>query len=193
MVGIKPNFTPLDVLRAFFIIDKNVSRQVLVKKMEIGEGTVRSILNILKQKQMITSTQKGHTLTDKGEGLLNEITHHITVPKEVKTNFYKNKKQAALVVMTQKPVKVSTDLRDIGVRRGASSAMVLNYSSGKLLAKGLEECDFRGLEKLFDYKQNNTLVIAFADKLSEAMNSALAIALEIDSKLNAEIAMTIEF
>ncbi len=193
MAGVQPNFTPLDVLRAFFIIDENVSRQMLVKRLGLGEGTIRSILSILKQKELIASTQKGHTLTDKGEMLLEEIKQHIILPKEVKTGFYKNKKQIALVVKTKEPIAMTTDLRDIGIRRGASAAMALTYANGDLYAKGLEECDFSELVKLFDYKQNNTLIIVFSEKISEALNSALAMALTLDNKLNAIIAMTIEF
>lgn len=193
MVGIQPNFTPLDVLRAFFLIEENVSRQALVRELELGEGTVRSILDILKQKKLIASTQQGHTLTEKGEMLVNDIKTHISPPKEVQTSFYPDKKQAAVLVKTKEPAKITTELRDIAVRRGAKAALILIYSNGNLYARGLEESDFSSLTGMFEFRQNNTLIIAFADRISEATNAALAIALEIDDKLNAEVAMTIEF
>ncbi len=193
MAGIQPNFTPLDVLRALFLIDENISRQSLVKKLELGEGTVRSILDILKQKRLIASTQQGHSLTDKGELFLEEIKNHISAPKTAKTDFYKNKKQIALLLKTKQPATITTELRDIAVRRGATAAIILVYANGNFYAEGLEKCDFSSLKSLFDYKQNNTIVITFAPKESEAENAALAIAMELDQKLNAEIAMAIEF
>lgn len=193
MVGIQPNFTPLDVLRALFLIEENVSRQSLVKKLELGEGTVRSVLDILKQKRLIASTQQGHSLTDKGNLLLAEIKGHISAPKKARTEFYKNKKQVALLVKTKQPAAIATELRDIAIRRGATAAIILTYANNDFYAEGLEDCDFSSLKEIFDCKQNNTLIITFAAKESEAENAALAVAMEIDSKLNAELAMAIEF
>ena len=46
MVGNLPNFTKLDVLRCLFRIEKPLSRSALSESLELGEGTIRSILDI---------------------------------------------------------------------------------------------------------------------------------------------------
>ena len=74
MVGNIPNFNDVDILRCFLKIDKDISRIDLVKKLQLGEGTIRTILNILKNNNLITSTQKGHSFNEKGVKILNNIS-----------------------------------------------------------------------------------------------------------------------
>ncbi|MBI2656169.1 hypothetical protein HYX03_00330, partial [Candidatus Woesearchaeota archaeon] len=52
MVGNIQNFTKLDILRCFLRFNKNTGRQELSRKLELGEGTVRTILNTLKSKKL---------------------------------------------------------------------------------------------------------------------------------------------
>ena len=73
MVGNIPNFTKIDVLRCFLRLKKNTGRQELARDIGLGEGTIRTILNILKSKQLLDSTKKGHFLSKKGTDVLNQI------------------------------------------------------------------------------------------------------------------------
>ena len=66
MVGNIPNFTKIDALRCFLRFNKNIGRQDLAKDLELGEGTVRTILEILKAKKLLDSTKRGHFLSKKG-------------------------------------------------------------------------------------------------------------------------------
>ena len=59
MVGNIPNFTKIDLLRCFVRLNKNIGRKELSKELGLGEGTVRTILNILKSKKLLDSTKKG--------------------------------------------------------------------------------------------------------------------------------------
>ena len=48
MVGNLSNFMRIDVLRCLLKIEKPISRLKLSEILELGEGTIRSILDILK-------------------------------------------------------------------------------------------------------------------------------------------------
>ena len=50
MVGNTPNFSKYDVLRCFLRLEKEIGRQELAKELSLGEGTIRSILDILKKR-----------------------------------------------------------------------------------------------------------------------------------------------
>ncbi|MBU1854791.1 MAG: hypothetical protein KKF89_03655, partial [Nanoarchaeota archaeon] len=68
MVGNKPNYKEEDILRTFlYIEDKPVSRAELVEKLELGEGTIRTILSFLKEKKLLKSNRPGHYLSKKGK------------------------------------------------------------------------------------------------------------------------------
>ena len=66
MVGNIPGYVKTDIIRAFLLINENVRSNDLVSKLALCEGTVRSILDILIHKNLIYSTKKGHSLTEKG-------------------------------------------------------------------------------------------------------------------------------
>ena len=105
MVGNIPNFTKFDVLRSLFRIDENTSRSELVEKLGLGEGTVRTILDMLKEKGFIESTRQGHGLTDSGKGLLKKLNRIMTFPRKVNTPFYKELKQIGLLLKNREKIK----------------------------------------------------------------------------------------
>ena len=93
MVGNKPNYEKEDIIRAFLLIDKNpISRLELVTKLLLGEGTIRTILDILKRKELLTSMNKGHLLSLKGEKKKEYIYNNFDGPKKLGLKQYKNMK-----------------------------------------------------------------------------------------------------
>jgi len=173
MVGNKPNFNDFDVIRCFLAASRNISRQRLVRELGLGEGTVRSLLGILKSKGIISSTRKGHSLTRKGEALAGRINCSLEIRK-IKTKIYKNTRQAAVLVRTKRQVKISVGLRDIAIKNGADAALILSFDK-KLYAPGME-INFPELERIFEFEKNNVLVVSFAKTQRDAENSALAVA-----------------
>ena len=98
MVGNISNFGKLDVLRAFLNINqKPISRSQLTSQLKFGEGTVRSILGILKSKNLIESTREGHFLSKKGE----KAKTRIGAPQEVQLNKINPHQKMGLVLKAQ--------------------------------------------------------------------------------------------
>ena len=80
MTGNKPNFTNIDVLRCFLRLSKNTGRQELSRQLKLGEGTVRTILGLLKSRKLLQSTKKGHFLSKLGLLELSRLHDNVENP-----------------------------------------------------------------------------------------------------------------
>lgn len=184
MVGNIPNFTKIDILRCLLRFNKNISRQELARELELGEGTVRSILEDLKSKKFLGSTKKGHFLSSKGHEMLLRIYGLITAPKEIKLqDTYPDSKKVGVVVRDALSLKGLYKIRDIAVKNGADGAIILKFENRLYAPESNYEQSYEELESNFDFKNNDVLAIAFSNKKRHAENGALAIAVELNNKL----------
>ena len=184
MVGNIPNFTKIDILRCFLRFKKNIGRQELAKDLELGEGTVRTILKILKSKNLLEQTKKGHFLSKKGEEALNQVYGCISMPKSIMLrDFYPDFKKIGVQAVNVSGLKEIYRLRDIAVKSGAEGAVILKFD-GRLYAPDSDyEQDYTQLEEYFDFRDNDILVIVFSGEKRLAENGALPIAAELKSPL----------
>lgn len=184
MVGNIPNFTRIDILRCFLRFSKNIGRQELARELELGEGTLRTILNILKSKKLLDSTKKGHFLSKKGTGVLNQIYEYIDIPKHLAIkSLYPNLKKIGVLIKNISNLKELYKLRDIAVKNSAEGALILKFENKLYAPESDYEQDYRELESYFDFKNNDVLVIAFSNEKRHAENGALAIAIELNDAL----------
>lgn len=184
MVGNTSNFSRIDILRCFLRLTKETGRQELAKELELGEGTIRTILNALKSKKLLHSTKKGHFLSSKGGRILNEMLKNIGMVKETRLkSVYPNAKKVAVLIRKVPSLKQLHKLRDIAVKNGADGALILKFN-GKLYAQESGyEMDFKELEKLFHLNNDDALIVAFSLNRKSAENGALAIAIELKDSL----------
>ena len=95
MVGNLSNFTRIDILRCLLKIDQPLSRSQLSKILDLGEGTIRAILDILKKNKLLESNKQGHYLSAKGNSIVEKILSNINIKKIDLTELPKNKKKTA--------------------------------------------------------------------------------------------------
>lgn len=184
MVGNIPNFSRIDILRCFLRFNKNISRKNLAKELELGEGTIRTILNVLKSKKFLNSTKKGHFLSNKGNEVLKQISASVSAPNVITMQgLYPNLKKVGILVRNIPNLKGMYKLRDMAVKSGAEGALILKFD-GKLYApeSGYEQ-DYNELKEIFEFKENDALVIAFSARKRQAEIGALVIAAELNSAL----------
>src|SRR3989338_10645262 len=186
MVGNKPNFNSYDILRCLFRIEEGISRQLLAKSLELGEGTIRTILDILKDRKFIESSKKGHFLSSHGRNAMNELKKSINPPKKIESeHIYKNLKKCGIAVKGVKELANTYRLRDIAVKNGSEGALILKFD--KRLYAPESDYDYSWLEKSFELESGDILALAFADSYSIAENSALAVASELNPSLKSFI------
>ncbi|MBS3101473.1 hypothetical protein J4204_05035 [Candidatus Woesearchaeota archaeon] len=184
MVGNIPNFTKIDILRCFLKFSKNTGRQELARELELGEGTVRTILKSLKSKKLLEQTKKGHFLSRKGADALQHIYGCISAPKSIAMHkIYPDSKKVGVMIRNAPNLEELYRLRDIAVKNGADGAIILKFE-GRLYAPEYEyEQDYKELERNFDLKNGDVLVISFSHEKRSAENGALAIAVDLNGDL----------
>ena len=184
MVGNIPNYTKIDVLRCFLEIEKHISRKELVRVLGLGEGTVRTILGILKKKKIISSTRKGHSLTNKGNKLLKKINNIVEIKRVDSNIIYPKSKKVGILVKGRKKRKIDYRLRDIAVKNKADGAVMFVFDKRLYLPNVDYSSRFAELEKEFNFKKGNLLIISFSNNYKNAESGALAIAMSICKDLN---------
>ena len=184
MVGNIPNFSKIDILRCFLRLDRNIGRQELAQELELGEGTIRTILGLLKSKKLLASTKKGHFLSKKGDEMFFQINNCISMPQSLAIrHIYPELKKVGILVNNPSNLREAYKLRDIAVKNGAEGAIILQFN-GKLHAPESDyKHDFKELEKKFKLKNNDILIVSFSNKNKNAEAGALSIAVELSKFL----------
>lgn len=183
MVGNLSNFTNIDILRCLLKIDKPVSRSQLSKTLDLGEGTIRSILDKLKKTKLLESNNKGHFLSAIGNNLVKKIKDDIDMKVITLTNFYPNKKKTAIHIRDPKKIGKTHILRDEAVKNGAEGAIILYYDNKLKVFDSDYEQDFSELENKFDLGKNDLLIVAYADSYKLAEHGAFAVVIHLDKNL----------
>jgi len=184
MVGNTPNFTKIDVLRCFLRFKKNLGRQELARELELGEGTIRTILEKLKEKNLLESTKKGHFLSKRGTEILSQTFIGVSLPKEVEIKeIYPGYKKIAILLKNASNFKEVYKLRDIAVKNGAEGAVILHYKNKLYAPESDYNFDYSELEKYFRLENGDVLIISFSNNKRYAENGAFAIAIELSQEL----------
>ena len=182
MVGNLSNFTKIDILRCLLRIEKPISRSELSKTLGLGEGTMRSVLNILKKNKLLNSNKKGHYLSTDGNEIVNKIKNNFCM-KKVDLVDIPNKKKIAIHIKNPNEVEKSYVLRDEAVKNGADGALLLKYDKKLRLYDPDYKQDFSEIENKFDLDRNDLVVVAYADSYKLAEHGALAAAIRLNRNL----------
>ena len=184
MVGNQPNYSKMDILRCFLRLGRNTSRKELAKNLKLGEGTTRTILDILKSRKLLDSTKKGHFLSRKGTRMLEMISNNISVPKKLGIKeIYPEYIKFGVRVRDVKNLRNLYNLRDTAVKNGADGAVILKFENKLYVPESGENYRYEELEKIFEFKNNDILVVGFSHNKRAAENGALSIAVELSSIL----------
>ena len=183
MVGNLSNFTKIDTLRCLLKIENPVSRIELSKILGLGEGTIRSILNILKKNNLLESNNKGHYLSEKGRNIVKKIKDNINLKEITLNDPYPNKKKIALHLKSPDKLIKSYILRDEAMKNGADGALVFNFDKKLELYGSDYERDFSRIEDMFDLGKDDLVIVAYADSYRLAEHGALAAAIELNKDI----------
>lgn len=186
MAGSKPHFDKLDMARTFINLKESpMSRQQLAEVIGLGEGTIRTILDILKEKELIESNNQGHVLSEKGWEKREIILKKISMPEKISLNLFPNMESCGIVIKNPGDVKITFEQRDEAIRNGAYSALLfrkkeeLELPGSEVDFKKDYRKDYDYLLQAFDMQEKSILIITFAKKYSLSEKSALAVVKKI--------------
>ena len=130
--GPLPRFTEIQTQMVLKLVEKygRIGRKRLVEKLGIGEGSMRTILEKLGRRGLITSSRGGHSLTKKGQRFLYSLPEFLQVDAGDLTV---GKFDVATVVSgAAGKVKNGVEQRDEAIKAGADGATALVFKNGRL-------------------------------------------------------------
>ena len=171
-------FFTQDILHVF--LHGENSRAALVKATGLGEGSVRSILGILKEKGFIVSSKQGHSLTDKGKKWHEKLNNSLRI-------FDSPIEDYDLAFHIKPPIteKQSYELRDIAVRWGSKGALIFYYNGQDLLMPPSDSVDYSiNFELLKEGLTNGDyLILLWGAAKPDLISGGFAIAGELSTTL----------
>jgi predicted transcriptional regulator len=184
--GPSPSFSVFHLLHAIELIsEKTIGRSKLAENLEVGEGAVRTIINRLKDANLVATSKAGCSLTNEGLRLLREYKSIF----EKKTEIGKNELTLAdynfaiLVKNGAHGVKSGVEQRDAAVMAGAKGATTIMFKEGCLKIPSVSDDvakDFpkaaKQIVKLLEPEENDVIIIGSADSLGKAEYGTLAAA-----------------
>jgi Mn-dependent DtxR family transcriptional regulator len=187
--GPSPTFSVLHMLQAIEIIsEKAVGRNRLAQILGVGEGAVRTIIDRLKEADLITTSKAGCTLTKMGSKLLREYESVFEKRVEIERNelTLANYGYAILAKDRAHKVKSGVEQRDAAVMAGAKGATTMMLKKGCLVAPSVSDNVAQDFPKaahlivgLLRPEENDVVIIGSADTLGKAKYGALAAALTL--------------
>jgi len=178
--GPLPRFGEVHIEKALQVLFESgrLSREELSRRIGVGEGSVRTILKILKRRGLVRSTKAGHFLTQKGRRAIGTLEGATEVPTSGLTV---GKANVAMVIRNSSHlVRKGIEQRDEAIKVGAKGATVLVYRGGRLrfpdqFMEVSQEAETELLKK-FKLKEGDVVIIGTADDLRLAEAGARAAA-----------------
>ena len=166
--GQTPEFTKTHVLLAILTINREkIGRKQLSRKLELGEGTVRNLINRLQEEELILTTRQGVSLTEKGEKFLLDISSNIKGTQIDDTRITVGEYNYAVIIRNQaQKVRFGVEQRDQALISGAKGATTIKFNKGDFIIPGVDsKLDEFILEKLenLNPKDDDVIIIGTGD------------------------------
>jgi len=181
-----PSMT-FDASHIFFALElmaaKTIGRNQLAKKLEVGEGTVRTILSRLKNDGLIETSRKGCNLTEKGQVIWKKFEQLFPKQAEIgKTELTNTKHNYAFLARnTGQTVKSGIEQRDAAIVAGATGAVIIVTKQGHLTIESVSnrlEKQFPQatdqIQKTLQPQDNDVVILVGAATLPKAKHGAFA-------------------
>lgn len=139
--GRPPAYSEAHALKALELIgsQRGIGRQQLSRKLELGEGTIRTLIRRMKKADLIEVSRGGMMLTSRGRETLSDLARHISTCELPETRITVGPINCAVLVKGAiGNVGSGVEQRDAALIAGAEGATTLVYEGGKLLMPGTE-------------------------------------------------------
>jgi predicted transcriptional regulator len=185
--GPTPSFNVLDLIRFLKLLAEagSLGRGKISRMLELGEGTIRTILSRLSEAGLITTSRKGCSLTQKGKALwsaLKGVMPEIIELEEVDL-MLAPKNVAVLVRGYAEKVRNGIEQRDAAISRGAKGAVTMICKDSRIIIPGVNmdlergyPATFRKIMFLMKPKDGDVIIVSGASTRKEAEYGALAAA-----------------
>lgn len=177
------SFNSSHVFKTLQLIDREgyVSRLLLIKELQLGEGSIKTLIKHLKMEKLIITTNKGTTLSERGRKIFEEMSRFICAETRIPRSSISVSvfNYAVLLRFVKYAIKQGVEQRDAAIKMGAKGATTLVYKDGKFLIPGTKYNalkDEKTIENLLMVKLNpiNDDIIIIGSDDSSIVLSELA-------------------
>lgn len=184
--GAYPEFKIEDAVAVLFLLKTPKGRKQISEELNLGEGTVRTLLKKLSSIGLVESQQKGHSLSKKGVEIVREISKLFSEPLEITP--LEGFVTYALIVKNPPEFK-SIELRDEAIRFFARGAMILVVQNNEIVfpedERALKETlpELSGDLKKLPAGNGDLVIVTWANTKADALKSLIHVALTLKGEL----------
>ena len=188
-IGPKPEFSLPNIVKTILTIGKThgIGRLSLAKEVGVGEGAIRTIIERLRKRGLITVTAKGCDLTRKGLEIYDYLKSKLieVVEVEGKELGIGEKYSAILLRGTLFRNQPFWNYRDIAVRVGATGAILMIPAGDKLTIPSVTDNADVYASRLVKSREkmriqgDDIVVICGADNYWKAEEAAIAVVISM--------------
>ncbi len=184
--GPRPNYCDADIYWALRILSERgrTGRAELSDTLEMGEGSIRSIIKKLRETKLISLFQTGMYISGAGTDFLNALP---IIPIDIKAEEIVQSEfsQAVIVKNVGNRITIGSEQRDAAIRAGGTACITIVCSDGKLMMPpdwNLDEKtptvaqEIRSLDII---EENDVIIIGNAKNIHDARNASVTAALEL--------------
>lgn len=179
-------FTDANVYWALHLLrdGKRIGRKRLAEEVGVGEGSMRRILETLREWDMVTIKQTGITITRSGLGFLSEIPIKV-VDIDLGDAIVGECSQGVLVTGVANKIENGMQQRDAGIRAGASGCTTVIIRDGVLMVPPDWNLDVerpeiaKKIREIIGITDKDVLIVGSGSQKSIAVKAALTAAFEL--------------
>ena len=178
-------FTDANVYWALHILSsgKRMGRKRLADEIGVGEGSMRRILETLREWEMIQIKQSGITITRSGLGFLSEIPLKV-IDVDLGDSIVGDYSQSVLVFNVADKIQNGMQQRDAGIRVGATGCTTLVIRDGNLTIPpdwnmDVERSEIAKNVRATGITDKDAIIVGSGNDQRTAMMAALTAAFEL--------------
>lgn len=169
------SFAEAHVFKALQLMDKygQISRFLLMDELNLGEGSIKTLVKHLKMQGLVETSKRGMWLSDKGFRLYSKLAE--TIPKEMdipQCSIGLGKyNHVILIKELESEIGSGIEQRDAAIKMGAISATTLLYREGKFFMPGRNQDSLRSdlnirklIVKTLQPENKDVIIIGSAEK-----------------------------
>ena len=168
-----------------------ISRSKLVQEMELGEGSIKTLVKHLKRNALIENSNAGMWLTNKGRTVYMKLCSVIPTETDIpKCSIVLGKFNHAILIRGfAYSIRTGIEQRDIAIKNGAIGATTLIFRDDKLIMPNKTQGALRKEPKIYEIlisnlrpEEEDVIIITSAHDKKTAEMSAKSTALQIISE-----------
>ncbi|MDR3205607.1 MAG: DUF2111 domain-containing protein [Candidatus Methanoplasma sp.] len=173
-----PKFGDYHIWKTLSCINESapVGRKRLASLLNIGEGSIRTILNMLQEDGLVIINKNGVSLTQDGADCWKAVAMD-AAPLKIGDLTIGSVNCAVRVPGTARAVEYGCEERDAAIKTGAIGATTLIFTNGILIFPGsnypVEPKTDRAIRETFDLLDDDVVIIGTANTLENAEKGAV--------------------